>query len=143
MIAVILFLRTTTLLSPQSISVLFRAHIAYKYYKMKCAARYYPSIFLFTKSTDETFLLPSPPPSLPSDFESFIARNVPSIHLRGRGVSRRLNIYDCREISTAVIPRVSLRSDIQTRHPCDCKGPERYFRSRRSIDLGSDSVCNQ
>lgn len=44
----------------------------------KCATRYYPTTSLFIKSTDEGYLSPS-------DFESFIARNVSSIHLRGRG----------------------------------------------------------
>lgn len=91
---------------------------------IKYAARYYLTTSLLIKSTDEGYLPPS-------DLESFIARNVSTIHLRGRGVSRRLNIYDCRGISTTVIPPATLYSDIQTRHPCDCKSPEQYHRSHR------------
>lgn len=47
------------------------------------------------------------------------------IHTFTRGeFEGRLNIYDCRGISTTVTLPAPLYSDIQTHHPYDCKSPD-------------------
>lgn len=111
----------------------YSVRIAYKYYNKICCQILSDNFFVYKINRRR----------LPFSewFQKFHSAQCFIHTFTRKGSSRRLNIYDCRGISTTVIPPALLYSDIQTRHPCDCKSPEQYLRG--SIDLGFDFVCNQ
>lgn len=95
--------------------------IAYKYNEMYCQIL---SDDFFVYKINKRWL------PFPEWFRKFHSAQCFIHTFTRKGSSRRLNIYDCRGISTTVIPPAPLYFDIQTRYPYDCKS----FRSRRSMD---------
>lgn len=99
--------------------VLFFTHCIYKYYKeMRC--QILSDNFFVYKINRHSVELPPP-----VWFRKFYGAQC-FIHTFTRGeFEGRLNIYDCRGISTTVTLPAPLYSDIQTHHPYDCKRPDR------------------